>query len=290
MMVILQHDHSGSEMHIILSIQSVYDEREAGNIAVLLIEHFTGLSRMNQFLEKDKVWPEEMAQSLETAVNRLQKGEPIQYIMGKTWFCGLELKVNQHSLIPRPETEELVELVIQYLSTLSIAQPRILEVGTGSGCISLAIASRSPQAAITAIDISEKVLLVAEENSKQLGLNINFQQVDFLNKSTWASLGHFDIIISNPPYIKETEASSMHTNVLAYEPHTALFVQDNDPLIFYEAIEAFSKMYLNKPGAIFVEINERLGKETKAVFEPGYPVTLHKDMQGKDRMIAAYQN
>lgn len=278
------------KLHIILSIQSVYDEREAGNIAVLLIEHFTGLSRMNQFLEKDKVWPEEMAQSLETAVNRLQKGEPIQYIMGKTWFCGLELKVNQHSLIPRPETEELVELVIQYLSTLSIAQPRILEVGTGSGCISLAIASRSPQAAITAIDISEKVLLVAEENAKQLGLNINFQQVDFLNKSTWASLGHFDIIISNPPYIKETEASSMHTNVLAYEPHTALFVQDNDPLIFYEAIEAFSKMYLNKPGAIFVEINERLGKETKAVFEPGYPVTLHKDMQGKDRMIAAYQN
>ncbi|MEO0066859.1 MAG: peptide chain release factor N(5)-glutamine methyltransferase [Bacteroidota bacterium] len=278
------------KLHIILSIQSVYDEREAGNIAVLLIEHFTGLSRMNQFLEKDKVWPEEMAQSLETAVNRLQKGEPIQYIMGKTWFYGLELKVNQHSLIPRPETEELVELVIQYLSTLSIAQPRILEVGTGSGCISLAIASRSPQAAITAIDISEKVLLVAEENAKQLGLNINFQQVDFLNKSTWASLGHFDIIISNPPYIKETEASSMHTNVLAYEPHTALFVQDNDPLIFYEAIEAFSKMYLNKPGAIFVEINERLGKETKAVFEPGYPVTLHKDMQGKDRMIAAYQN
>lgn len=278
------------KLHIILSIQSVYDEREAGNIAVLLIEHFTGLSRMNQFLEKDKVWPEEMAQSLETAVNRLQKGEPIQYIMGKTWFCGLELKVNQHSLIPRPETEELVELVIQYLSTLSIAQPRILEVGTGSGCISLAIASRRPQAAITAIDISEKVLLVAEENAKQLGLNINFQQVDFLNKSTWASLGHFDIIISNPPYIKETEASSMHNNVLAYEPHTALFVQDNDPLIFYEAIEAFSKIYLNKPGAIFVEINERLGKETKAVFEPGYPVTLHKDMQGKDRMIAAYQN
>lgn len=278
------------KLHIILSIQSVYDEREAGNIAVLLIEHFTGLSRMNQFLEKDKVWPEEMAQSLETAVNRLQKGEPIQYIMSKTWFCGLELKVNQHSLIPRPETEELVELVIQYLSTLSIAQPRILEVGTGSGCISLAIASRRPQAAITAIDISEKVLLVAEENAKQLGLNINFQQVNFLNKSTWASLGHFDIIISNPPYIKETEASSMHTNVLAYEPHTALFVQDNDPLIFYEAIEAFSKIYLNKPGAIFVEINERLGKETKAVFEPGYPVTLHKDMQGKDRMIAAYQN
>lgn len=278
------------KLHIIHSIQSLYDEREAGNIAVLLIEHFTGLSRMNQFLEKDRAWPENMAESLDAAVHRLQKGEPIQYIMGKTWFYGLELKVNQHCLIPRPETEDLVELVIQYLSTLSKAQPRILEVGTGSGCISLAIASRSPQATITAIDISKEALFVAEENAKQLGLNINFQQVDFLNKRIWASLGQFDIIISNPPYIKETEAGSMHTNVLAYEPHTALFVNDNDPLVFYQAIESFSKIHLNKPGAIFVEINERLGKETKAVFEPGYPVTLHKDMQGKERIISAFQN
>ncbi|WP_026763045.1 peptide chain release factor N(5)-glutamine methyltransferase [Sediminibacterium salmoneum] len=279
-----------AKQYIIQSIQSVYGEREAGNIAVLLIEYFTGYSRMNQFLEKDTGWPEQSAESLEAAVLRLQKGEPIQYIMGKTWFYGLELKVNHHTLIPRPETEELVELAIQYLSTLSIAHPRILEVGTGSGCISLAIASRMPKALITAIDISEEALKVAKENAKQIQHNIHFKQLDFLNKSKWASLGQFDIIISNPPYIKQTEASSMHNNVLAYEPHTALFVADNDPLIFYQAIAEFSKAFLKKPGAIFVEINEQLGKETKAVFEPGYPVTLHKDMQGKERMIAAYQN
>jgi release factor glutamine methyltransferase len=124
-----------AKQYIIQSIQSVYGEREAGNIAVLLIEYFTGYSRMNQFLEKDTGWPEQSAESLEAAVLRLQKGEPIQYIKGKTWFYGLELKVNHHTLIPRPETEELVELAIQYLSTFSIVQPRILEVGTGSGCI-----------------------------------------------------------------------------------------------------------------------------------------------------------
>lgn len=277
------------KQHIIQSIQSVYEEREAGNIAVLLIEHFTGLSKMNQFLEKDKLWPENLTEPLNIAVIRLQKGEPIQYIMGKTWFYGLELKVNQHTLIPRPETEELVELVIRYLSTLPIHHPRILEVGTGSGCISLAVASRLPNAIITAIDISKEALNVAEENARKIKHNIQFKQFDFLNKSNRASLGQFDIVISNPPYIKQTEASSMHTNVLAYEPHTALFVADKDPLIFYRAIAEFSKEYLNKPGAIFVEINEILGKETKAVFETNYSVALQKDMQGKERMIAAYQ-
>lgn len=279
----------GAKQHIIQAIHSVYDEREAGNIAVLLIEHFTGLSKMNQFLEKDKAWPEVLANPLEAAVNRLQKGEPIQYIMGKIWFYGLALKVNPHTLIPRPETEELVELVIRHLTTITTACPRILEVGTGSGCISLAIASRMPNVIITAIDISKEALLVAEENAKQIQHNIQFKQLDFLNKSNWALLDHFDIIISNPPYIKETESSTMHNNVLKYEPYTALFVRDNDPLIFYQAIETFSHTNLKKPGAIFVEINERLGKETTAVFEKNYTVCLQKDMQGKDRMIAAYQ-
>lgn len=279
----------GAKQHIINAIQSVYDEREAGNIAVLLIEHFTGLSKMNQFLEKDRLWPENMTEPFNAAILRLQKGEPIQYIMGKTWFYGLELKVNQHTLIPRPETEELVEMLIEYLPSLPADQPRILEVGTGSGCISLAIASRIPKAIITAIDISEEALSIAKENAEQNNLRIDFRKLDFLDNTHWSSLGHFDVIISNPPYIKQTEASSMHTNVLAFEPHTALFVTDNDPLIFYHAIAAFSKTSLQKHGAIFVEINEILGKETKAVFETSYRVSLQNDMQGKERMIAAYQ-
>lgn len=278
-----------AKQHIIQAIQSIYDEREAGNIAVLLIEHFTGLSKMHQFLEKDTLWPENTTETLEAAVIRLQKGEPIQYIMGKTWFYGLELKVNQHTLIPRPETEELVKMLIEYLPSLPADQPRILEVGTGSGCISLAIASRIPKAIITAIDISEEALCIAKENAEQNNLRIGFRKLDFLDSTHWSSLGHFDIIISNPPYIKQTEASNMHTNVLSYEPHTALFVTDNDPLIFYQAIAEFSKKFLNNPGAIFVEINEQLGKETKAVFETSYAVSLQKDMQGKERMIAAYQ-
>ncbi|WP_438945631.1 peptide chain release factor N(5)-glutamine methyltransferase [Sediminibacterium sp.] len=279
----------GAKQHIIQAIQSVYEEREAGNIAVLLIEHFTGLSKMNQFLEKDSLWPENLTEPFNAAILRLQKGEPIQYIMGKTWFYGLELKVNQYTLIPRPETEELVEMMIQYLPSLPKEHPRILEVGTGSGCISLAIASNFPNANITAIDISENALSIAIENAEHNNLKVDFRKIDFLDSTLWASLGYFDIVISNPPYIKLTEASSMQTNVLAFEPHTALFVNDNDPLIFYYAIAAFSKTYLQKPGAIFVEINEILGKETKAVFETNYSVALQKDMQGKERMIAAYQ-
>lgn len=278
-----------AKQHIIQAIQSIYDEREAGNIAVLLIEHFTGLSKMHQFLEKDTLWPENTTETLEAAVIRLQKGEPIQYIMGKTWFYGLELKVNQHTLIPRPETEELVSLAIHYFSTFPKEQPRILEVGTGSGCISLAIASRFPNAIITAIDISEEALSIAKENAKKIDFQIDFKKIDFLDRTNWDKLGYVDIIISNPPYIKQTEASSMHNNVLEYEPHSALFVTDNDPLIFYQAIAEFSKKFLNNPGAIFVEINEQLGKETTAVFENNYLVYLQKDMQGKERMIAAYQ-
>lgn len=278
-----------AKQHIIQAIYSIYDEREAGNIAILLIEHFTGLSKMHQFLEKDTLWPENTTETLEAAVVRLQKGEPIQYIMGKTWFYGLELKINQHTLIPRPETEELVEMLIEYLPSLPADQPRILEVGTGSGCISLAIASRFPNAIVTAIDISEEALRVAKENAKQNNFQIDFRKIDFLDRTNWDKLGHVDIIISNPPYIKDTEAGSMHKNVLDYEPHSALFVTDHDPLIFYQAIAEFSKKFLNNPGAIFVEINEELGKETKALFETTYTVSLQKDMQGKERMIAAYQ-
>ena len=273
----------------VASIGTLYEPREANNIAVLLLESITGYSKMDQFLHRNEPIPDAGLLLFQDAITRLSKGEPIQYVMGKTWFMDLDLKVNEHTLIPRPETEELVEKISQYTISLKLEQIHILDIGTGSGCIGIALAKKHPQAKITCIDISHGALLIAAENASSNGVSIHCKQVNILNPNEWQALGEFNIIVSNPPYITQKEASTMHTNVLSYEPHTALFVEDNDPLIFYKSIREFALSHLIQKGALFFEINEHLGAETLAIFETDFRTELHQDMQGKNRMISAYQ-
>jgi release factor glutamine methyltransferase len=244
---------------------------------------------MDQFLQKQSTLSNDTTSKLNKAVERLSKGEPIQYIIGKAWFMELAFIVNAHTLIPRPETEELVDALIKYLKSRDYQNVRILEIGSGSGCIPIAIAKYYPNATITSVDISPDALEVAKINAHHNGVIINWKQLNFLAKQEWDKIGKFDIVISNPPYIRMAEAATMHTNVLAFEPHTALFVEDNDPLVFYKAIFEFCENHLTEKGAVFLEINETLGTETAALFKPSYRVEVKKDMQGKERMIMAYQ-
>lgn len=274
---------------IIAAIESIYDTREAVNIATMLLEELTGLSKMDQFLHKQSILSKETTIKLNNAIERLSKGEPIQYIIGKAWFMELGFVVNSHTLIPRPETEELVDALIKYLKSKDYQNVRILEIGSGSGCIPIAIAKYYPKATITSVDISPDTLEVAKINAHQNGVIINWKQLNFLAVHEWDQLGQFDIIISNPPYIRKAEAASMHNNVLAFEPHTALFVDDDDPLVFYKAIVDFCENHLTEKGALFLEINESLGKETATLFKPSFRVEINKDIQGKERMIMAYQ-
>lgn len=274
---------------IMEAIEPIYDNRESVNIATLLLEELTGFSKMNQFLQKQSILSEEIVSRLLPLIDRLSKGEPIQYIIGKALFMELAFEVNSHTLIPRPETEELVNTLIQFLKSKEYKNVQILEIGAGSGCIPIAIAKYYPNATITSIDISEKALVVASKNAEHIGVNIHWKQLDFLKKASWNQLGSFDIIISNPPYIRKAEAATMHTNVLAFEPYTALFVEDNDPLIFYKAIRDFCETHLTKNGIVFLEINESLGKETAALFSNSFTVEIKKDMQNKERMIIAHQ-
>jgi release factor glutamine methyltransferase len=274
---------------IIEAIEPIYDNREAVNIATLLLEELTGHSKMNQFLQKQSLVSEAIANKLNHSIERLSKGEPIQYIIGKAWFMELQLLVNSNTLIPRPETEELVDYLIKHLKTKGNKNVQILEIGAGSGCIPIAIAKYYPSATITSIDISSDALDIAKKNAETNHVTINWKQLNFLDQQQWNTLGSYDIIVSNPPYVRKAEAATMHTNVLAYEPYTALFVEDNDPLIFYKAIQDFCEDHLNKNGAVFLEINEGLGKETAALFNNNYTIEIKKDMQNKERMVMAYQ-
>lgn len=274
---------------IIEAIEPMYDNREGINIATMLIEELTGLSKMNQFLQKQSILSEELVSKLNLQIDRLRQGEPVQYIIGKAWFMELAFMVNAATLIPRPETEELVDALLKYLKLNDNKKVHILEIGSGSGCIPISIGKYYPNATITSVDISENALMIARKNAQEIGVEINWKQLNFLDQTQWNNLETYDIIISNPPYIRKTEAASMHTNVLNFEPHTALFVDDNDPLIFYKAIHGFCKHHLNSKGAVFLEINEGLGKETAELFNKGFTVEIRKDMQNKERMVLAYQ-
>jgi release factor glutamine methyltransferase len=276
-----------AKVYIKNAMLSLYEERESNNIALLIIEWLSGKSRMEQILDKAHSISPKQIDSLNEAVNRLSKGEPVQYIIGEAWFMGYPFQVNSNTLIPRPETEELVEWILKDVSQAGLT---VLEIGTGSGCIPIALKKKNPHLQISSIDISAGALAVAEKNATELNAEIKFFEFDFLKEETWNALLSYDIIVSNPPYIKASEAVTMHQNVLLHEPHNALFVPDNNALLFYQKINTFSKAHLNIGGSIYVEINESLGKEVVDLFsESGYQVELKKDLQGKDRMAKMYR-
>jgi release factor glutamine methyltransferase len=227
-----------------------------------------------------------------TILTQLKTGKPLQYALGYTEFYGLKFLVNPAVLIPRPETEELVQWALEswQLSVGSWQLPfAILDIGTGSGCIAISLKKNLPGVEVSAIDISTDALQTAQENAKLNEVDINFIEADILNINFEIEIPKFDIIISNPPYVTLTDKKQMHTNVTDFEPHTALFVPENDPLIFYKAIADFAVINLTKNGLLFFEINESLGKETVELLETkGFKnVELRRDMGGKDRMIKA---
>jgi release factor glutamine methyltransferase len=276
-----------AKKEVISRITHLYEQREATNIAHLLIENITALPRLEQILQKDKFLDEPSQRTLDIAIDKLHKGEPIQYVLGEAWFAGYLFSVSNATLIPRPETEELVQWMIADNVNRN-SRLRLLDIGTGTGCIPIAIAKKLNNINALAVDISNEALTIARKNASHIGVDLQLKQIDFLDENIWLSLPTIDIITSNPPYIAEHEKASMHTNVLAYEPHVALFVPDNDPLIFYKAIAAFAKQKLQRGGIIYLELNEQLGEETKHLFlEVDFDTVLRKDMQGKNRMLRA---
>ena len=235
--------------------------------------------------------PPEQQTLFEEVIEQILKCRPVQYVLGEAWFSGLRLFINENVLVPRPETDELVDWITKDLSNVIYDFPafKILDIGTGSGCIPLGLKKKLFKVALTGIDISDKALEVAKKNSDTYMANVDFKKLDFLDESKWEVLDVFNVIVSNPPYVKETEKATMHKNVLDYEPAIALFVSDEDPLLFYRKIALFSQKHLAENGFIYVEINENLGQETVALFNSyGFATQLKKDMQGKNRMIKAW--
>lgn len=250
-----------------------------------VMEYLTGSGKAERMIYKQAAISAAEEEKLKEITKRLLQKEPLQYVLGEAWFCGFRFMVGPGVLIPRPETEELVEWVISDckfpLDALSI-----LDIGTGSGCIAVSLKRRLRKASVWACDLSPAALEIARKNATLMGAPIDFAQLDFLDPAAREILRSFDIIISNPPYIPEEDKSTMHPNVLEHEPHLALFVPDNDALVFYRAIAAFGNTHLNPGGSIYTEIHENLGAATLQLFrEAGYETELKKDMQGKDRML-----
>ncbi|MBO9727544.1 MAG: peptide chain release factor N(5)-glutamine methyltransferase [Chitinophaga sp.] len=267
------------------AISELYDEREAANIAHIIMEYLTGMSKLDRIVHKTKILSPDQKQRLKEAIEALQRHEPVQYITGTGWFYGMELLVNKNVLIPRPETEELVEWMVQ--DAAHRHRLHLLDIGTGSGCIPLALKKSLPDAVVTAVDVSEGALEVARSNAARQRLEISFLQLDALNPTQVASLPESDMIVSNPPYITQSEQKNMQELVWGFEPSLALFVPDNDALLFYRHISIMAKNKLVPGGSLYFEINEALGKEVVALMESlGFAdVVLKQDMFGKDRMV-----
>ena len=279
-------------------LSSLYDEGEAGAISSLLLHSITdtfptdGTSKTLD-LSADQV------ELIQNHIDRLKAAEPLQYILGSAHFYGMELFVDSSVLIPRPETEELVKWIID---DVKLQKPnlfhkertesddtdilKILDVGTGSGCIALALKKNIPKAEVWGCDKSDLALNIARRNGAMLNIRVDFQGIDFLDKAQQPYLPTMDIIVSNPPYIPESGKAEMHANVVQHEPHMALFVPDKDPLIFYKALAVFGHERLHKQGRIYMEIHQEKEEDVKKLFEgEGYSVVTRKDINGNDRMV-----
>lgn len=270
-----------------LELMSLYGSEEAKWLFSLAAEQVLNLSRNKLMMLKDQEISFINLQKLLSILNDLQIGKPIQHILEEAHFYGLVFKVNENVLIPRPETEELVEWIISVCSSqTNVDDFKILDIGTGSGCIPVTLKKYLPNARIFTLDVSPEAIMVAKQNALQVGVEIDFITANIL---TFQYEEKFDVIVSNPPYIRDLEKGEMHDNVLLHEPHLALFVRDENPLIFYRAIADFAKTNLKPKGQLYFEINEYLGEETIEILkDKGFVNTeLRKDMQGKDRMLRA---
>ena len=285
--------------YFVNSISEIYPSEEVQSFFNLLSEKHLGLSRIEIALHSNQFISEAIVLKFKKAIQRLKNFEPIQYIIGETEFFGLPFKVDENVLIPRPETEELVAWVNSEFRTQN-SEFRILDIGTGSGCIAISLASELPNAKVSALDISKGALGIAKQNAKLNKVNIDFIEADILDSEKWNLLPcqarhdkfvpiaiGINCIVSNPPYVRELEKELMESNVVKHEPATALFVKDEDPLLFYRKIAQFGKQYLKSRGLLFFEINEYLGESMLELLkEEGYSeIEIKKDIFNKYRMI-----
>jgi release factor glutamine methyltransferase len=268
--------------HITGLLSAAYPEDEARALAWWILEETTGLTR-TQLLTGCKFTT--FSPHMQAIVDRLLKKEPIQYIFGHTLWCGLDLRLTPATLIPRPETAELIDRINEKM--VNEKMNKCLDVGTGSGCIALALKQQHPDWQVTGLDISAEALKVARENAARNGLEVRWLQADILTDE----IERYDLIVSNPPYIAEQERPSMDRNVLDYEPHSALFVPDDDPLRFYRSIGQYAATHLAPTGLLILEINEHFGPETcQLLQQQGFETQLQQDFRGKDRSIIAIRN
>jgi len=265
-------------------LSGIYSENEIRNLVFFSFEHLLGFSRTDMMLKKEEVIEDTTIRNLQSILNDLQNHKPIQYILGKTEFYGLPFIVNENVLIPRQETEELVRWILDENKN---EKSLILDIGTGSGCIAVSLKKHLPDAEVFAIDISAKALNLANENALLNNTAIDFIEADILIKGTKIANQFFDIIVSNPPYIRESEKLMMKENVLNYEPQQALFVKDDDALLFYKAIADFALENLKPSGKLYFEINEAYGPEImKMIGDKGcIGIEIKNDISGKDRML-----
>lgn len=269
-----------------LELDPLFPKEEVDSFFYLVIDHYLGLERFILAMQPNLVVSKENEDPLFFALSQLKQERPIQHILGKAHFCELEFRVDENVLIPRPETEELVYWIINEVQK---GDPReevkILDIGTGSGCIAISLAKNLPNAKVYALDISKKALQIAGENAIDNGVDIVFLEADILSIEGFKD--KFDVIVSNPPYVRELEKLEMKNNVVEHEPGLALFVSDGDPLIFYKKITRFALSHLKKGGVLFFEINQYLGEEMKQLLEAENfsEIDLRKDMFGNDRML-----
>lgn len=276
-----------------MQLQALYTEGEARAIAFMVLDEGFGVSRTDIYADKVRQFSEDEHQRYDIMCKRLIAGEPVQYVLGKAWFAGRQFAVTPDVLIPRPETEELVDWAIEVAQGLQKANPqkrlRIVDAGTGSGCIAVSLKLALPNAEVVAWDISEGALNIARKNAQTLGAEVKFEQRDMLQP--WALPAEsIDLIVSNPPYICMREAEEMEQNVMKHEPHTALFVPNDDPLRFFRALAKGAAQTLTKNGALLTEINRAFGHETAEAFmQAGLKdAEIKRDVFGNERMVGAF--
>jgi release factor glutamine methyltransferase len=292
---------AGAAQWLKTEVTLLYNENEAAHISSMVLEKLTGMPDVTRKMHKDEQLDAHQLQQLSDIHRRLANHEPVQYILNEAWFYDFPLYVDASVLIPRPETAELADWIIGDVRASGkrvmvkkatdadrTNELKILDVGTGSGCIALALKKKLPLAEVWGCDNSEAALNVARRNASELDIRVDFVGLNFLNERLRKQLPTVDIIVSNPPYIPAAEKEKIAPNVLLHEPHTALFVPDEDPLIFYRAVAQFGHQRLYPGGAIYFETHETLCNEVlELMVRQGYKTTSKKDMQGKDRMIKA---
>ena len=267
-------------------LSSLYDAMEIESFFFLILEQFRNLKRIDLALQPDLEFSEAEISQWNLVLEQLKQEIPIQYILGKTHFYGLEFQVNPNVLIPRPETEELVDWIIKTNSNGNLSTIKIIDIGTGSGCIAISLAKNLPNASVFALDVSKKALEMAQINALQNETKITFIENNILETTSFEQ--QFDVIVSNPPYVRNLEKAEIKKNVLENEPHLALFVADDDALLFYRKIAQIAMKNLQPRGQLYFEINQYLGKETfDLLADLGFQnIELRQDIYGNDRMIS----